>query len=108
MDLKKEERTSQRNKRVLAEIDVSEWEITYKETRPCESKQSCDANKTTQLPEGETHSQAERLGKCKGKKLCLIKKEQQQVSKPKELPFRLCYNCRQPGHFIHNCPNPQQ
>jgi hypothetical protein len=19
----------------------------------------------------------------------------------------LCYNCRQPGHYIHNCPNLQ-
>jgi hypothetical protein len=31
MDLRKEERTSRRNKRVLSEIDVSEWEITYKD-----------------------------------------------------------------------------
>jgi hypothetical protein len=42
MDLRKEESKSQSNKRVLSEIDVSEWEITYKETRPWESKQSCD------------------------------------------------------------------
>jgi hypothetical protein len=56
MDLRKKERTSRSNKRVLAEIDVSEWEITYKETRPRESKRSCDTNKTTQLPTGETHS----------------------------------------------------
>jgi hypothetical protein len=33
MDLRKEERTSRSNKRVLSEINVSEWEITYKETR---------------------------------------------------------------------------
>jgi hypothetical protein len=59
MDLKKEERTSRRNKRVLSEIDVSEWEITNKETRPREIRQSCDTGKTTQLPEGETNSQAE-------------------------------------------------
>jgi hypothetical protein len=38
MDLRKEERKSQSNKRVLSEIDVSEWEITYKEIRPCEGK----------------------------------------------------------------------
>jgi hypothetical protein len=102
MDLKKEERTSRRNNRVLSEIDVSEWEITYKETRPRESKRSCDTGKTTQLPAGETHSQAGMIGKRKGKKLCLIKKDQQQVPKPKELPPRLCYNCRQPGKFIRN------
>jgi hypothetical protein len=38
MDLRKEEKTSQSNKRVLAEIYVSECEITYKETRPYEGK----------------------------------------------------------------------
>jgi hypothetical protein len=38
MDLSKEETKSQSGKQVLSEIDVSEWEITYKETRPCESK----------------------------------------------------------------------
>jgi hypothetical protein len=37
-DLRKEEQTSRSNKRVLAEIDVSEWEITYRETCPRESK----------------------------------------------------------------------
>jgi hypothetical protein len=38
MDLRKEDRTSGSNKRVLCEIDVNEWEINYKETRPRESK----------------------------------------------------------------------
>jgi hypothetical protein len=38
MDLREEERASRSNKRVLSEIDVSEWEITCKETRPRESK----------------------------------------------------------------------
>jgi hypothetical protein len=89
MDLRKGERTSRSNKRVLSKIDVSEWEITYKETRLRESKRSCDTGETTQLPEGETHSQTEMLGKRKGKKLRIIKKDQQQVSKPKELPPRL-------------------
>jgi hypothetical protein len=38
MDLRKEERTSQSNKRVLSEIDIGEWEITYKEPRSREGK----------------------------------------------------------------------
>jgi hypothetical protein len=38
MDLRKEEITSQSNKRVLSEIDIGEWEITYKETRSREGK----------------------------------------------------------------------
>jgi hypothetical protein len=37
-DLRKEEKASRGNKRVLSEIDVSEWEITCKETRPRERK----------------------------------------------------------------------
>jgi hypothetical protein len=73
MDLSKEERTSRSNKRILSEIDVSEWEITYQETRLRECKRRCDTGKTTQLPAGETHSQAARLGKRKKKKLRRIK-----------------------------------
>jgi hypothetical protein len=38
MDLREEERASRSNKRVLSEIDVSEWEITCKETQPCKGK----------------------------------------------------------------------
>jgi hypothetical protein len=33
---------------------------------------------------------------------------QPQVSKPKELPPRICYNCRQPGHYANECPNPRK
>jgi hypothetical protein len=33
---------------------------------------------------------------------------QQQVSKPKELPPRICYNCRQPGHYATEFPNPRK
>jgi hypothetical protein len=47
MDLRKEEKTSRSNKRVLAEIDVSEWEITFKEIRPSEGKRRCDTGKNT-------------------------------------------------------------
>jgi hypothetical protein len=108
MDLRHEERANRGNKQVLPEIDVSEREITCKETRPREGKRRCDTSKATQLPVGETLSQATRLRKKKKKKLCLIKKGQQQISKPGDLPPRLCYNCRQPKHFIRNCPNLQQ
>jgi hypothetical protein len=86
MDLRKEERASWGNKRVLSEIDVSEWEFTCKETRPREGKRRCDTGKATQLPVGETLSQEARLRKKKKKKLCLIKKDQQQNSKPGDLP----------------------
>jgi hypothetical protein len=52
MDFRKEERTSRSNKQILSEIDVSEWEITYKETRPRECKRRSDTGKTTLLPAG--------------------------------------------------------
>jgi ribosomal protein L19 len=61
MDLRKEERKCRSNKRVLSEIDLSEWGITYKEIRPREGKRSYDNGKTTQLLESETHSQGEVL-----------------------------------------------
>jgi hypothetical protein len=107
MDLRQEERANRGNKRVLSEIDVSEWEITCKKTRPREGKQRCDTSKATQLPVGETPSQATRLRKKK-KKLRLVKKDQQQIFKPGDLPPRLCYNCRKPGHYANECPNPKQ
>jgi hypothetical protein len=108
MDLREEERASRGNKRVLSEIDVSEWEITCKETRPREGKRRCSTGKAAQLLVGETLSQAARLRKKKKKKkLRLIKKDQQQISKPVDLPPSLCYNCRQVRHYIHNCPNLQ-
>jgi hypothetical protein len=49
MDLSKEERNSQSSQRMLREINVSEWEITYKEIHPREGKRSCDTGKTGQL-----------------------------------------------------------
>jgi hypothetical protein len=108
MDLGKEGRTSRSNKRILSEIDVSEWEITYRETRPRESKGRRDPSKATQLAAAEINSQAARVGKRKKKKLRLIKKGQQQSSERGGLPPHLCYNCKQPRHFMRNCLNPQQ
>jgi hypothetical protein len=90
MDLREEERANRGNKRGLPEVDVSEWEITCEETRPREGKRRCDTSKATQLPVGETPSPAARLRKKKKKMLHLIKKGQQQISKPGDLPPHLC------------------
>jgi hypothetical protein len=109
MDLRAEEKANRGNKRVLSKIDVSEWEITCKETCTREGKRRCNPSKATQLPVGKTLSRAARLKrKKKRKRLCLIKKAQQQISKPGEVPPRLRYNCIQPGHYAKECPNPRQ
>jgi hypothetical protein len=31
-----------------------------------------------------------------------------QYRQPKELPPRICYNCRQLGHYANECPNPRK
>jgi hypothetical protein len=77
MDLTKEEGISRSHKRAFPEMDLSEWEITCKEFCSRRGKQN-DNN---------------------GKKPC------QRASKPKELPPRICYKCRQPGHYANTCPN---
>jgi hypothetical protein len=107
MDLRAEEGAIRGNERVFSEIDVSEWEITCTDTCPREGKQSCNPSSAAQLPANETPSRtAKRAKKKERKKLRLIQEAQQPISKPKDLPPRLCYNCRQPGHFVNKCPKP--
>jgi hypothetical protein len=75
MDLRKEDRKSQSNKRVLSEIDLSEWGITCKEIHPHESKRSCGTSKIDQLLEIKTGSQVGILKERKGKKIRSAKKD---------------------------------
>jgi hypothetical protein len=65
MDLRAEERVNRGNKRVLSEIDVSEWEITCTETCPHKGKRRCNPSKATQLPVGKTPSRATKLKRKK-------------------------------------------
>jgi hypothetical protein len=109
MDLRAEEKADQGHKRGLSEIDVSEWEITGTETYPREGERRGSTNKPTQLPASATPSRtAKRAKKKERKRLHLIEETQQPISKPIDLPPRLCYNCRQPGHSANECPNPRQ
>jgi hypothetical protein len=109
MDLRAEERANKGSKRELSVIDVSEWEITCTETCPREGKRSCNPSKTTQRTAITTPSRTSKKAKKKERKrLRLIQEAQQPISTPKDLPPRLCYNCRQPGHFANKCPNPRQ
>jgi hypothetical protein len=68
MDLSAEERANKGSKRVLPEIDVSEWEITCTETCPREGEQRCSTNKTTQLPASATPSRTTKRAKKKERK----------------------------------------
>jgi hypothetical protein len=78
MNLTKEEGKSQNRRRAFPEMELSEWEITCKEFCPRRGKQSDNSGK----------------------------KPRQHASKPKGLPPRICYNCRQPGHYANKCLNP--
>jgi hypothetical protein len=79
MNLTKEEGKSKNRKRAFLEMDLSEWEITCKEFCPRRGKQNDNSDK----------------------------KSRQQASKPKELPPRICYKFRQPGHYANTFPNPR-
>jgi replication factor A1/cellular nucleic acid-binding protein len=108
MDLRAEEEAIRGTKRVLPEIDVSEWEITCTKTCPRKGKRSCNTSKTTQRTAGTPSVRISRKTKKEKRRLRLIQEAQQPIPTPKDLPPRLCYNCRQPGHFANKCPNPQQ
>jgi hypothetical protein len=108
MDLRAEERATKGSKRELSEIDVSEWEITCTETCPCEGKRSCNISKTTQRTAGTPSVRTSKKAKKEKRRLRRIQEAQQPISTPKDLPPRLCYNCRQPEHFANNCPKPRQ
>jgi hypothetical protein len=109
MDLRAKEKADQGHKRGLPEIDVSEWEITCTETCLREGKRSGNPSSASQPPASETLSRtAKRAKKKERKRLRLIQEAQQPISKPKDLPPRLCYNYREPGHFANKCPNPRQ
>jgi hypothetical protein len=79
MDLTKEEGKSQNRERAFPEMDLSEWEITCRKFCLRRGKQNDNSDK----------------------------KSRQQASKPKELPPRIFYKCRQPGHYANTRPNPR-
>jgi hypothetical protein len=84
MDLREEERRSKCRKRDLPKIDLNGWEITCTELPSCDKKPS---NPTSVVDQA-------------------IKT--QWVPRSNAPTPRLCYNCREPGHFVRKCPKTEQ
>jgi hypothetical protein len=83
MDLREEER-SKSHKRDLPKIDLNGWEITCTELPSREKKPSNPASIVDQPIKA------------------------QWVPRSNTLTPRLCYNCREPGHFVRKCPKTEQ
>jgi hypothetical protein len=84
MNLMEEEQRSRSNKRALPKIDLSGREITYTEL-PSHEKNPSNTASVVDQP---------------------IKV--QWVPRSNAPTPRLCYNCREPGHFVRKCPKTEQ
>jgi hypothetical protein len=84
MDLREEERRSKSHKRDLPKIDLNGWEITCTELPSREKKPSNPASVVDQP----------------------IKT--QWVTRSNTPTPLLCFNCREPGHFVRECPKTEQ
>jgi hypothetical protein len=84
MNLTEEEQRSKSNKRALPKIDLSGWEITCIELLSREKKPS----NTTSVVDQPIKAQW--------------------VPRSNAPTPRLCYNCRELGHFVRKCPKTEQ
>jgi hypothetical protein len=84
MDLREEEGRSKTHKRDLPKIDLNGWEITCTELPFREKNQSNPASVVDQPIKTQ----------C--------------VPRSNAPTPRLCYNCREPGHFVRKCPKTEQ
>jgi hypothetical protein len=84
MDLRDEERKSKSHKRDLPKIDLNGWEITCSNL-PSREKKSSNPTSVVDQPI----------------------KTQWVLGSNAPTPC-LCYNCREPGHFVRKCPKTEQ
>jgi hypothetical protein len=84
MNLREEENRSRSNKWAWPKIDLSGWEITCTELPSREKKPSNTASVVDQPT------------------------KTQRVPRSNAPTPRLCYNCRQPKHFVRKCPKTEQ